>query len=207
MGYRRAAPAGAKLGVASGNFHAVHARMCTSWGTIGSRRPLKGQLVLQALPTVTMPRYFHGVVSRFSAGRRSLSLGDRQAVTSFLQRSGISFHGIQQFLGGEGVTIVGDRLKLAAKVGELLDPKQVLPVGHAALLLPAVQSAREATRRAQKLQHLGLSVSGAQQFVAGLLMNGAEDRQILPQIVIAALTAHGGGYNQMTLDDTRGKEK
>jgi hypothetical protein len=159
---------------------------------------------------VTTPRYFHGVVSRFSAGRHSLSLGDRQAVTSFLQRSGISFQGIQQFLGGEGVTNVGDRHKLAAKVGELLDPR-VLPVGHAAPLLPAVQSAREATRRAQKLQDLGLSVTGAQQFVGGLPMNGADDRQILPQTVIAALrsalTAHGGGYNQMTLDDTRGKEK
>ena len=94
-----------------------------------------------------MPRYFHGVVSRFSAGDRSLSLGDRQAVTSFLQRSGISVQGIQQFLGGESVTNVGDRHKLAAKVGELLDPKQVLPVGHAVLLLPAVQSAREAERR------------------------------------------------------------
>ena len=37
------------------------------------------------------------------------------------------------------------------------------------------------------------------------------DRQILPQIVIAALrralATHGGGYNQMTLDDTRGKKK
>ena len=160
---------------------------------------------------MTMPRYFHGVVSRFSAGGRSLSLGDRQAVTSFLQRSGISFQGIQQFLGGQGVTNVGDCHKLAAKVGELLDPKQILPGGHAALLLPAVQSAREATRRAQKLQGLGLSATGAQQFVAGLPMNGADDRQVLPQIVIAALrsalAAHGGGYNQMTLDDTSGKEK
>jgi hypothetical protein len=102
-------------------------------------------------------------------------LGDRQAVTSFLQRSGISVQGIQQFLGGESVTNVGDRHKLAAKVGELLDSKQVLPVGRAALLLPAVQSAREATRRAQKLQDLGLSTTGAQQSVAGLPMNGADD--------------------------------
>ena len=160
---------------------------------------------------MTMPRYFHGVVSRFSAGGRSLSLGDRQAVTSFLQRSGISFQGIQQFLGGQGVTNVGDCHKLAAKVGELLDPKQILPGGHAALLLPAVQSTREAPRRAQKLQGLGLSATGAQQFVAGLPMNGADDRQVLPQIVIAALrsalAAHGGGYNQMTLYDTSGKEK
>lgn len=160
---------------------------------------------------MTTPRYFHGVVNRFSAGGRSLSLGDRQAATSFLQRSGISVQGIQQFLGGESVTNIGDRHKLAAKVGELLDLNQVLPVGHAAMLLPAVQSAREATRRAQKLQDLGLSATGAQQFVAGLPTNGADDRQILPQIVIAALrsapTAHGGGYNQMTLDDTKGKEK
>ena len=158
-----------------------------------------------------MPRYFHGVVNRFSAGGRSLSLGDRQAVTSFFQRSVISFQGIQQFLGGEGVTNVGDRQKLATKVGELLDPKQVLAVGRAALLLPAVQSAREATRRAQKLRDLGLSATGAQQFVTGLPMNGADDRKILPQIVLAALgsapVAHAGGYNEMTLDDTAGKEK
>jgi hypothetical protein len=160
---------------------------------------------------MTTPRYFHGLVSRFSAGRHSLSLSDRQVVTSFLQRSGISVQGIQQFLGGESVANVGDRHKLAAKVGELLDAKQVLPVGHAALLLPAVQSAREVTRRALKLQNLGFSCTSAQQFIAGLPMNGADDRQILPQIVIAALRSalgpHGGGYNQMTLDDTSGKEK
>ena len=74
-----------------------------------------------------------------------------------------------------------------------------------------MQSAREAARRAQKLQDLGLSATGAQQFVAGLPMNGADDRKILPQIVFvalrSALIAHGGGYNQMTLDDTGGKEK
>ena len=160
---------------------------------------------------MTMPRYFHGVVNRFSAGGRSLSPGDRQAVTFSLERSGISVQGIQQFLGGEGVTNVADRNKLAAKVGELLDVKRVLPVGHAALLLPAVQSVRESTWRAQKLQDLGLSPSSAHQFVAGLPMNGADDRQILPQIVIAALRSalavHGGGYNQMTLDDTSGKER
>jgi hypothetical protein len=149
--------------------------------------------------------------SRFSAGGRLLSLGDRQAATSFLQRSAVSGQGIQQFLGGESVTNVGDRHKLAAILGKLLDQKQVLPIGHAALLLPAVQSAREATRRAQKLRGLGLSAAGAQQFVAGLPMNGADDRQILPQILLAALgsapVAYGGGYNEMTLDDTAGKER
>src|SRR5262245_23519760 len=110
---------------------------------------------------MTMPQYLHGFVSRFSAGHRSLSLADRQAVTSLLQQSGISVQGIQQFLGGGSVTNIGDRPKLAAKVGELLDPKQVLPVGHAALLLPGVQSAPEPTRRAQKLHDLGLSATGA----------------------------------------------
>ena len=159
-----------------------------------------------------MTRYFHGVVSRFSAGGRSEALGDRQAATSFLQRSAVSIQGIQQFLGGESVTNVGDRHRLAAIVGKLLDQKQVLPAGHAALLLrPAVQSAREATRRAQKLRDLGLSATGAQQFVAGLPMNGADDRRILPQIVLAALGSapvpHGGGHNEMTLDDTAGKER
>ncbi len=169
----------------------------------------EGQLVLQALRPMT--RYFHGVVSRFSAGGRSQALGDRQAATSFFQRSAVSIQGIQQFLDGESVTNVGDRQRLAAIVGRLLDQKQVLPAGHAALLLPAVQSAREATRRAQKLRDLGLSATGAQQFVTGLPMNGADDRQILPQIVLAALgsapVAHAGGYNEMTLDDTAGKEK
>jgi hypothetical protein len=158
-----------------------------------------------------MTRYFHGVVSRFSAGTRTMSLGDRQAATFFLQRSAVSIQGVQQFLGGESVTNVGDRQKLAAILGKLLDSKQVLPVGHAALLLPAVQSAREAARRAQKLRDLGLSAMGAQQFVAGLPMNRADDRKILPQIVVVALASapvpHGAGYNQMTLDDTAGKER
>lgn len=129
-----------------------------------------------------------------------MSLGDRQAATSFLQRSAISTQGIQQFLGGESVTNVGDRHKLAAILGKLLDSKQVLPVGHAALLLPAVQSAREAARRAQKLRDLGLSATGAHQFVAGLPMNGADDRKILPQIVFVAL---GGALAPHGVDTTR----
>jgi hypothetical protein len=160
---------------------------------------------------MTTPRYYHGVVNRFSAGGRTQPLGDRQAATSFLQRSGISLQGIQQFLGGESVATVGDRHKLAAILGTLLDSKQVVPVGHAALLLPAVQSVREAARRTQKLRDLGLSATGAQQFVAGLPMNGAGDRKILPQIVFVALgtalVPHGGGDNQLTLDDTAGKER
>ena len=158
-----------------------------------------------------MPRYFNGFVSRFSAGGRATSLHDQQAATSFLQRSGVSPQGIRQFLGGEPVAIAGDRSKLAAILGERLDLKQA-PAGHAALLLPAVQSAREAARRSQKLQAFGLSAAGAQQFVAGLPVNGIEDRRLLPQIVIAALggalpAPSGGGYNQLTLDDTKGKEK
>ena len=158
-----------------------------------------------------MPRYFHGFVSRFSAGGRAPSLHDQQAATSILQRSGVSPQGIRQFLGGETVVNAGDRTKLAAILGERLDLKQA-PAGHAALLLPAVQSAREAARRSQKLQAFGLSAAGAQQFVAGLPVNGIEDRRLLPQIVIAALggalpAPSGGGYNQLTLDDTKGKEK
>ncbi len=157
-----------------------------------------------------MPRYFHGFVSRFSAGGRHQSPGDRQAACSLLQRSGVSPQGIRQFLGGEAVANAGDCRKLAAIVGELLDLKQV-PAGPVALLLPAVQSAREAARRAQKLQTFGLSASGAQQFAAGLPVNDTEDRRLLPQIVMAdlggALPAHSrGGHNQLSLDDTAGKE-
>ena len=158
-----------------------------------------------------MQRYFHGFVSRFSAGGRAQSLHDEQAATSLLQRSGVSAQGIRQFLGGEAVANAGDRSKLAAIVGELLDLKQA-PAGHAALLLPAVQSAREAARRAQNLQTLGLSAAGAQQLFAGLPVAGADDRRLLPQLLIAALggalpAPSGGGYNQLTLDDTKGKEK
>ena len=160
---------------------------------------------------MTTHRYFNGVVSRFSAGGRSLPPGDRQAATSLLQRSGVSVPSIRQFLGGQAVANAGDRYRLAGIVGALLDLEQALPVGHVALLLPAVQAAREAARRAQKLQDLGLTAAGAQQFVAGLPMTGADDRQFLPQIVVAALGGalpyRGGGYNEMFLNDTKGKEK
>ena len=161
---------------------------------------------------MTTPRYFNGFVSRFSAGGRHPSPGDRQAAILLLQRSGVSNQGIRQFLGGETVANAVDRHKLAGIVGELLDLTQAPPGGAVALLLvPAVQAAREAARRARKLQDFGLSAAGAQQSVAGQPINGADDRQILPQLVIAALDgalpAHGGGSNEMTFDDTSGKEK
>jgi len=158
-----------------------------------------------------MPRYFNGFVSRFSAGGRGKSPGDLQAATSLLQRSGVSAQGIRQFLGGEPVANAGDRSKLAAIVGERLDLQQAPPAGHAAQFLPAVQSAREAARRAQKLQAFGLSAASTQQFFAGLPVTGTDDRRLLAQLVIAALggalPAHsGGGSNQMILNDTKGKE-
>ena len=158
---------------------------------------------------MTTPRYFNGFVSRFSAGGHSQSSRDRQAAILLLQRSGLSNQGIRQFLGGESVANAVDRHKLAGIVGELLDLTQA-PGPAVFLLVPAVQAAREAARRARKLQDFGLSAAGARQFVAGLPIN-ADDRQLLPLIVSAVLGGarplHAGGYNQMTLDDTRGAEK
>ena len=158
-------------------------------------------------------RYVNGFVSRFSAGGKAFwPPADRQAATSLLQRSGVSPPGIRQFLAGEPVANAFDRYKLAGIVGDVIDLTQAPPGGPVApLLVPAVQMARYAARRGQKLQDYGLSAAGAQRFVAGLPINDADDRQTLPQLFIAALRgarpALGGGYNQMTLDDTRGKEK
>ena len=157
-------------------------------------------------------RYFSGFVSRFSAGGRSYSPSDRQAAILLLQRSGLSNQGIRQFLSGETVANAVDRYKLAGIVGDVIDLTQAPPGGPVArLLVPAVQMARYAARRGQKLQDYGLSAAGAQRFVAGLPINDDDDRQTLPQLFIAALRgalpAHGGGSNEMTLDDTSGKEK
>ena len=84
------------------------------------REPPAPQGAAHLAGPATMTRYFHGVVSSISAGGRTVSLGDRQAATFFLQRSAVSIQGIQQFLGGESVTNVGNRQKLAAILGKLL---------------------------------------------------------------------------------------
>jgi len=142
-----------------------------------------------------MPRHFNGFVSRFSAGGKEISPGDRLAATSFLQRSGISPLGIRQVLDGEIVINPGDRQKLVGIVGGLL---------------PAVQSVRDPARDIQGRRGFGLSAAGAQQFASGLPVNGAGDRQALAQIVMAAAggasSVHSGGHNELWLDDTAGKE-
>jgi len=158
-----------------------------------------------------MPRHFNGFVSRFSAGGRSEQSRDGQAAASFLQRSRVSVLGAKQFLDGEIVTNPEDRRTLAGIVGGLLDLKQGQPVSQVALLLPAVQAAREAARRKQKLQELGISAAGAHQFVSGLSVASNEDRQFLGHLVIAAsrgaVAGHSGGINELTLDDSAGHER
>jgi hypothetical protein len=160
---------------------------------------------------MTQPRYFHGMVSRYSAGTLSLVPAERQAAASLLQRSGVSPRSIEQFLAGQAVDDAWNRHRLAGLLSALLDLKQAPPGGPAAPLLPAVQSAREAARRARKLQQLGVSALGAQQFFAGLAPPGAADRQILALILIAALRGilprHGGGHNEMSLEDTSGSQR
>src|SRR5262249_52835838 len=104
-----------------------------------------------------------------------------------------------------------DRRKLADIVSGLLNLRQAPPAGHAALLVPTVQAARDAARRAHKLKDFGLSAAGAQLFVDGLPMSDIDDRQIVPLIVVAALhgalPAQGGRPDQSALDDPAGKEK
>lgn len=153
-----------------------------------------------------MPRHFNGMVNRFSAGGRSALSRDVQAAAAFLQRSRVSVLGAKQFLDGEIVANPADRRTLAGIVGGLLNLKQGQPVSQVALLLPAVQAAREAARSTQKLQELGISAAGAHQFVSGLAVTGGEDRQALGQFVASA-AGRSGGFNKMTLDDTPGREE
>jgi hypothetical protein len=157
-----------------------------------------------------MPRHFNGFVSRFSAGGRSAQSRDGQAAASFLQRSGVSVLGAKQFLDGEIVANPEDRRTLAGIVGGMLDLKQRQPVSQVALLLPAVQAAREAARK-QKLQELGVSAAGAHQFVSGLAVANNGDRQVLGHLVMAAsrgaVAGHSGGMNELRLDDTAGHER
>jgi hypothetical protein len=159
-----------------------------------------------------MPRHFNGIVNRFSAGSRSaLSRDGQAAAASFLQRSRVSVLGAKQFLDGEIVANPADRRTLAGIVGGLLNLKQGQPVSQVALLLPAVQAAREAARSTQKLRELGISAAGAHQFVSGLAVANNGDRQVLGHLVIAAsrgpVAGHSGGINELRLDDTAGHER
>jgi len=133
-------------------------------------------------------------------------------VASFLQQSGVSLLGAQQFLEGKIVSNAGDRQRLGRIINVLLDLSAPQSVSEIALLLPAVQAAREAARSYQKLQELGLSAAGAQQVITGLPVTNAEDRQALGLVLIFTVSASpqrhkGGGYNEISMDDTAGKEK
>ena len=61
-----------------------------------------------------MPRYFNGMVSRFSAGGRSSAgtVGQASLVATQLQRLGISPQGAQQLASGQPVTDAADRMTL-----------------------------------------------------------------------------------------------
>jgi hypothetical protein len=59
-----------------------------------------------------MPRYFNGLVSRFSAGQRSsatTTVGQTSLVALELQRLGISPQGAWQLASGQPVTNAEDR--------------------------------------------------------------------------------------------------
>jgi hypothetical protein len=129
-----------------------------------------------------------------------------------LVRLGVSGLGAYQLMRGQVVTGTEDRRRLAGIIGVLLDLKAGQKVSGVALLLPAVQAAREAARRMQKLQEVGLSAAGAHQFITGLPVTNMEDRQALGLALSSAISeSHGGykggGYNQLIMNDTQGREK
>jgi hypothetical protein len=160
-----------------------------------------------------MARHFSGIANRIGQGDIDLkSPANLVRVASFLQQSGVSLLGAQQFLENKIVSNAGDRQRLARIINALLDLSAPKSVSEIALLLPAVQAAREAARSNQKLQELGLSAAGAHQLITGLPVTNAEDRQALGLLLIFTVSASphmhkGGGYNELSLDDTAGKEK
>lgn len=160
-----------------------------------------------------MPRHFSGIANRIGQGDTDQKSPVNLArVASFLQQSGVSLLGAQQFLEDKIVSNPGDRQRLARIINVLLDLSAGQSVSEVALLLPAVQAAREAARSMQKLRELGLSAGGAHQVITGLPVTNAEDRQAIGLVLIFTVSASphrhkGGGYNEMSLDDTAGKEK
>ena len=161
-------------------FPQERAPVCTSWGTMGSRPPLQGQLVFAGPATDGADTSMELFMQDFRW--RSHHVIRRPASSNFFPPAvGLfPFRASSSFLAAKALRMLGIARSWLRYSASCSNSKQVLPVGHAALLVPAVQSAREAARRAQKLQDLGLSATGAQQFVAGLPMNGAGRPQISP---------------------------
>lgn len=108
----------------------------------------------------------------------------------------------RQLLAGEPITALADRQRLGGVLNELTGGQKTSRI---ALLLPAVQAAREAARSSSPLQELGLSAMGATQVASWLPISLREDRKLLATLLIAALgrpTPGGGGGNDILVGGT-----
>lgn len=103
-----------------------------------------------------------------------------------LARRGVSVAGARHVLNAEIVTSPVDRRKLAQIISEELGLAggQIVPL---ALFLPAAQMLRDSLKKLAAGFGTGLSVRGAQQFLAGLPINNAADRQSLAEVFYAVL--------------------
>lgn len=156
-------------------------------------------------------------MSKSSGGHDAGAAGDmalRQMAATQLVRQGVSQLGAHQLLAGGPVANPGDRVRLAQILGEQLGFATEPPVSAVGMLIPAVQSARVAPRKsttdhqvALAIGRLGVSTSGAQQFLAGLPVTQPDDRKRLAEVITAAAAGtaggavrHAGGMNAMLLD-------
>lgn len=138
----------------------------------------------------------------------------RQMAATQLVRQGVTQLGAHQLLAGGPIANPGDRARLAQILREQLGFATEQPVSAVGMLIPAVQSARAASKKSPTDQQavlgigrLGVSTSGAQQFLAGLPVTQPNDRKRLAEVItaVAAGTAsgavrHTGGMNAMLLD-------
>jgi hypothetical protein len=103
----------------------------------------------------------------------------------------VSLLSMHQLFSGQVVTDPADRLFFARLLVEYLE-----------------QGGRQQT----SLETLGITATGAWQFLSGLPVSSAEDRQCLTRIAHATLGGsqgriHTGGANSLSLDDSAGREK
>ena len=127
----------------------------------------------------------------------------RQQVTAQLFRRGVSLTGTRQVLEGGLVASPGDRRVLAQVVREGLRLAIEQPTSRISLVYPIVQSGSRASgsagdpQVARMIERMGVSSPGATQFLNGLPVARADDRQRLALVVAAAAggSHHAGGMN------------
>lgn len=127
----------------------------------------------------------------------------RQQVAAQLLRRGVSLAGTKQVLEGGYVASPGDRHALAQLVREGLGLAIEQPTSRISLVYPIVQSGTRPSgsagdsQVARLIERLGVSSPGAAQFLTGLPVARADDRQRLALVVAAAAggSHHAGGMN------------